>query len=376
IAQSTHAAPDAANPNNSNELFEPSTVPHPMREKVRGSSYLLPLAIVISTLGILSLFLVSYLNSYEKDSLDVNMGGFDRGSIAAEEEPTSRRIDAVIQSDEKKQQRKSRVDMAESLPASLKLKKFNVSKRKSRVDMEESLPPSLELTGENFKISKRNGLFRVAARNGVTDADLHSVSNVDAIYWDLSDSRIRGPGLRELPLAKVKYLLLSNSPLEDSAFESIARMPLLTNLMLDKCDFITDACVLKLTKLRNLKYFGIGGKCVTGNVCANLSKMKAIVRLELQGIRLAANNISQLSGLPRLQLLIIQDSQLIGEHTFTGLSNCRSLDTLWLKSTPVTAVNLLALKGNSELRKIVVDVGTKGLDSVRRQMPDCKIIEE
>jgi hypothetical protein len=177
------------------------------------------------------------------------------------------------------------------------------------------------------------------------------------------------PRLREL------YLMMCDSVTE-SGLKEIASSAQLQSLELDGCRGVTDSGVKELSRLKCLKYLGLGQTGITDAALTDLARMPNLLVLDLEDTTVTDAGLDELATMPSLHSLDLSRTGI----TTTGLqklARSKSLARLTLMRTKVSDEGLEALGHLPTLQRINVlycDLITgEGVRRLKAALPDCKV---
>jgi hypothetical protein len=187
----------------------------------------------------------------------------------------------------------------------------------------------------------------------VSDAGLlhlHALTSLE--YLSLRKAKIRGPGLRHLTtLPSLKSLHLRETELTDSALCAIAEIHGLRTLNILACPRITNAGLVAIAGLFELRRLYVGSPGITDA------------------------GVIHLKGLTKLERLYLRDSK-ITDASMKSLRSLTALEQLSLDGTGVTEKGLSSLNDMPKLRLLqVLDTRIGGAEVYRihKALPNCHI---
>jgi len=200
----------------------------------------------------------------------------------------------------------------------------------------------------------QNLKFFAAGGPTCTDAIVNEVLNCTGLqrltlaYTDLSPAT-----LQRIPeVSELEYLVLTGSKIDDQFVESLARLEKLTTLRLDQTP-IRSASVSAISKLKNLEVLDIGGLQLTAeNVSQLISSLSKLKHVTLVGAELTVDNMRQIAKLSSLQSL--------------DLSNCELNDDLLNALAESPPAQLVELKLNS------AKLGEAGFQNLVRKLRNTR----
>ena len=140
---------------------------------------------------------------------------------------------------------------------------------------------------------------------------------------------------------------------------------------------VGDAGLQSLRQLRRLQHLPIGETRVTDAGLVYLREMKQLVYLGLRGNPITDGGVRHLSQLTRLEGLHLSETE-VTDTGIRSLENMQRLKKLWLDETVVSdrAIDsLVKLRGLRELYIAKTRVTAAGRDRLRRQLPNCRLVE-
>lgn len=111
---------------------------------------------------------------------------------------------------------------------------------------------------------------------------------------------------------------LLDAPFTDKHLEAIARVPTIQWLDLT-CTKVTDAGIVHLKKLKNLRVLSLDGTLVSNNCLEHVEHLKQIEQLELGGTRITDEGLQHLSALPKLKYLSLRGN--LDHHRYWPAAN-------------------------------------------------------
>ncbi len=215
------------------------------------------------------------------------------------------------------------------------------------------------LTHRSFRIlCKLAGLKKLILEG--TDAD---DQDIDVIARNL-------PGLKELRLGYTR--------LSDRSLSSIAKMPALKALSLEK-NRITSTGVARLAGMQNLCELNLKETNIDDRALCAFVKYKKLSALNLSRTRITDKGILKLSALQALRKLDLSKTQITDAAVCTAISKLENLEELNLSGTHVTDRGVAALSRLKHLRKLwlrdlplVTDASTPSLIA-HNEMQDLEL---
>jgi hypothetical protein len=150
--------------------------------------------------------------------------------------------------------------------------------------------------------------------------------------------------------------------------------PLLQNLDISNCRFITDKALPFAGQMQQLQVLSVAGDKITDAGLASLAPAPSLETLNLAGTPINGTGLPGLAGLPRLRNLILTATPI----TDAGLANVRSLpalQVLWLNGTVIDDQGMVSVAGLPFLEELnlggtrITDAGVaelRGLRHMRR----------
>lgn len=158
---------------------------------------------------------------------------------------------------------------------------------------------------------------------------------------------------------RLRGLVLTNTPIDSAALESLHQIPELEFLDLSGTT-IDDAALEHVSRLQYLRTLDLSFTQVSAAGLAHLEKLNNLQTLILKGRQITDTWLSTVGKLRSLQELHITDAQ-ISDDGLAALTPLRELRAVALGGTPVTGSGLDHLRGLRNLR--LLDVSNTELDN-------------
>ncbi|MDR3617424.1 MAG: serine/threonine-protein kinase [Candidatus Obscuribacterales bacterium] len=241
----------------------------------------------------------------------------------------------------------------------------------------------------NFPSNELGAVALADKQNNVEFELLHTVAAQGLVAFPAAGPLIFSTHLVEMKPSElfrfrpdeIQQLALLDDKIHDQTIADIAYFRNLRALDLDNCLALTGNCLNSIAKLRNLVYLRMQtpyvdidlarlGQIVansrietfaggffdgTDSFCHEISGAKNIVNLKFQKCDLTDTGVFDISKMPNLQILDIEDCGLITKAGMEKLSDVRSLKALLLWPTRVKADSIPAFKKLPHGCRLVID---------------------
>jgi Leucine-rich repeat (LRR) protein len=161
---------------------------------------------------------------------------------------------------------------------------------------------------------------------------------------DLSETSVTGLGLKKLAAASgLKQLLLGNTQLNDAHLAALEQFPKLEDLDVSTVGSLTDAGLVRISTLTNLRSLGLRQAKITDAGLKRLAKLTELEKLELDRAKIGDDGVASLAVLKKLRHLGLNGTQ-VSDSSVSTLSQMRQLKTLSLSRTNVTPESIRLLQ--------------------------------
>jgi Leucine-rich repeat (LRR) protein len=200
-----------------------------------------------------------------------------------------------------------------------------------------------------------------ASGRGITEKGLAVLSSAPM----LRDLGLRETSIRDLrpfgpPIASLRFLDLTGTPVTDDGLAPLAGTSRMLRLLLSRTD-IGDAGLAHLGAMSKLNDLRLEGTRVTDAGLARLSGLASLRNLWLRRTRITGEGFSRLTALKQLAILDLSKTALTDDGLAT-VAKLRSGATLILRDTPITDQGLGRLKGLTGLTSLTLG-GTRVTDA-------------
>lgn len=148
---------------------------------------------------------------------------------------------------------------------------------------------------------------------------------------------------------KVHEINLTNSAINDTDMELLSSMTTLQTLTLNGCRNMTDAGLVYLGSLKNLRGLALERTNITDKGMVHLKDLTEIGLLSLNWTRVGDAGLKQLSGLKKMGILYLCQTQT-GDEGVAAMKNMKQLVWLDLRQTRVTDAGLVHLSQLPRMR--------------------------
>lgn len=180
---------------------------------------------------------------------------------------------------------------------------------------------------------------------------LAKVPNLNKLY--LGNCNVTGDGLKSLEgHTKIRYLSLINQSLNESAYDSLAKMTWLTHLGLDETS-TTDAQLAKLKELTELDTLWLTNSNVTDEGLIPVAGFKKLHRIVLAGTKVQGSGLRHLRSLPLLSIVDLSKTE-VGDLGLWELFGAAHLSRLKLQGSRVTDISLETILSFKELNRLYI----------------------
>jgi hypothetical protein len=172
-------------------------------------------------------------------------------------------------------------------------------------------------------------------------------------------------------LHKLRVLDVGSRRLTDDDLAHIGDLPLLKVLIARNAGGVTDAGLLHISALTDLRLLELPYARITDDGLAALGNLANLESLSLHGTPLTGSGLEHLSKLSRLRRLNIGRT-LAGDLTIAGLRHLKSLEHLTFSNTGITDAALPGLQSLGKLSYLDVsatDVTFEALERLREKYP-------
>jgi Leucine-rich repeat (LRR) protein len=220
-------------------------------------------------------------------------------------------------------------------------------KRDAAKSPSSDLTPGQDATSPQASVASGFGVDKELEALGVqlrSNAKSQKTESADFSKVEINDQL----ALKLAQLESLTQMVLRQSAMSDSGWDSLSKLTNLQNLDLRECP-INSSQLLKLTaampQLRSLRLSGKAGNCAVDDTgLENIAKLSKLKLLALDGIKVGDPGLAQLGQCTMLAELYLGDTQ-VSDATLSQLTTLRDLKKLRLSQTSVTGSGIAQLSG-------------------------------